>query len=155
MHIVVWRTISASVFMAKLIEESFFQLEVISNFNRDYNWIFRQALTKSSTIETFFNTTLGVSSCSNDSPLNGRKAKEHYLERSKWSYWVDSTRIMRWIHSSHRKHQIFVVNCVAETLEATSESAHCKWQAGLACLKQPESEWPEQLNPVLPQMKNT
>ena len=78
--------------------------------------------------------------------------------------------VLQWIHSSHRKQKVFVANRVAEILD-TTDASHWKhvsgvnnpadigtrvinieelkrseWLTGPAWLKQPENEWPEQVN---------
>ena len=82
----------------------------------------------------------------------------------------DSTRVTKWLHSSHRKQQVFVANRVAEILDTTNvsqwkhvsdinntadfgtrainieELKRSEWLTGPAGLKRPESEWPEQVN---------
>ena len=74
------------------------------------------------------------------------------------------------MHSSHCKQHVFVANRVAEILDTTDvsqwkhvsginnpanhgtrainieELKRSEWLTGPACLKQPESEWPEQVN---------
>ena len=86
------------------------------------------------------------------------------------SFGQDSTTVLQWIHSSHRKQQVFVANKVAEILNTINvsqwnhvsginnpadiaarainvdELKRCKWLTGPAWLKQPENEWPEQVN---------
>ena len=88
------------------------------------------------------------------------------------NFWTDSTTVLQGIHSSHWKQQVFVANRVAEILNTTNVS---QWNhvsginnpadigtrainvdefkrseslTGQAWLKQPESEWPEQVNLV-------
>ena len=89
-----------------------------------------------------------------------------------YSFWSDSTTVLQWIHSSHHKQQVFVANRVAEMMDRTDVSQwkyvsginnpadigtrainvdelnRSEWLTGPAWLKQPESEWPEQVNLV-------
>ena len=96
--------------------------------------------------------------------------KEHEMKINSCSFWSDSTTVLQWIHSSHRKQQVFVANRVAEILYTTDVS---QWKhvsginnpasigtrainieelkrsellTGPAWLKQPEREWREQVN---------
>ena len=86
------------------------------------------------------------------------------------SFWSDSTTVLQWIHSSHRKQQVFVANQVTEILDTTNvsqwkhvsginnpanigsrainieELTRSEWLTGPAWLKRPETEWPEQVN---------
>ena len=79
------------------------------------------------------------------------------------------TTVLQWIHSSHRKQQMFAANRVAQILDTTDvsqwnnvsdidnptdigtsainvdELKRIEWLTGPAWLKQPENEWPEQL----------
>ena len=95
--------------------------------------------------------------------------KEHEMKINSCSFCSDSTTALQWIHSSHRK-QVFVANRVAEILDTTDvsqwehvsginnpadigtrainieELKRSEWLTGPAWLKQPESEWPEQVN---------
>ena len=86
------------------------------------------------------------------------------------NFWSDSTTVLQWIHSSHRKQQVFVANRVAEILDKTNvsqwnhvsginnpadirtqvinvdELKRSEWLTGPAWLKQRENEWPKQVN---------
>ena len=102
--------------------------------------------------------------------LKEQIVKEHETKIHSCNFWSDSTTVLQWIHSSHRKQQVFVANRVAEILDTTNVS---QWNhvsgisnpadigtravnddeikrseccTGPAWLKQPESEWPEQVN---------
>ena len=102
--------------------------------------------------------------------LKEQIVKEHEMQINSCSFWSESSTVLQWIHSSHRKQQVFVANRVAEILDTTDVS---QWKhvsgtnnpadigtrainieelkrseclIGPACLKRPESEWPEQLN---------
>ena len=96
--------------------------------------------------------------------------KEHETKIHSCNLWTDSTTVLQWIHSSHRKQQVFVAIRGAEILDTTNvsrwnhvsginnptdigtrainvdELKRNEWLTGPAWLKQPESEWPEQVN---------
>ena len=96
--------------------------------------------------------------------------KEHETKIHSCNIWSDSTTVLQWIHSSHRKQQVFVANRVAEILDTTNvsqwnlvsginnpadigtrainvdELKRSEWLTGPAWLKQRENEWPEQVN---------
>ena len=102
--------------------------------------------------------------------LKEQIVKEHESKIQSCNFWTDSTTVLQWIHSSHRKQQVFVANRVAETLDTTNvaqwnhvsginnpadigtqainvdELKRSEWLTGPAWLKQREKEWPEQLN---------
>ena len=102
--------------------------------------------------------------------LKEQIVKEHEMKINKCCFWSHSTTVLQWIHSSNRNQQVFVVNRVAETLDTTDVSQwkhvsrvnnpadigtratniealkRSEWLTGPACLKRPESEWPEQVN---------
>ena len=102
--------------------------------------------------------------------LKEQIVKEHEMKINSCSFWSDSTTILQWIHSSHRKQQVFVANRVAKILDTTDvsqwkhasginipadigtrainveELKRSEWLTGPFWLKRPESEWPEQVN---------
>ena len=104
--------------------------------------------------------------------LKEQIVKEHEMKIHSYNFWLDSTTVLQWIHSSHRKHQVILANRVAEILDTThvsqwkylsginnpadigtraikvDELKRSEWLTGPAWLKQPENEWPEQVNLV-------
>ena len=102
--------------------------------------------------------------------LKEQIVKEHEMKIHSCNFWTDSTTVLQWIHSSHRKQQVFVANIVAEILDTTNvsqwnhvsginnpadigtrainvdELKRSEWLTGPAWLKQRENEWPEQVN---------
>ena len=102
--------------------------------------------------------------------LKEQIVKEHEMKINSCSFWSDSTTVLQWIQSSHRKHQVFVANRVAEILDTNDvsqwkhvsiinnpadigtrainieELKRSEWLTGPAWLKQPENEWPKQVN---------
>ena len=80
------------------------------------------------------------------------------------SFWSDTTTVLQWLQSSHRKQQVFLVNRVAEILETTNvsqwkhvsginnpadigtrgiqieELQRSEWLTGPAWLKRPEKQ---------------
>ena len=102
--------------------------------------------------------------------LKEQIVKEHEMKINSCSFWSDSRTVLHWIHSYHRKQQMFVANQLAVILDTTDvsqwkhksginnpadigtrainneELKRSEWLTGLAWLKQPESEWPEQVH---------
>ena len=96
--------------------------------------------------------------------------KEHESKIRSCNLWTESTTVLQWIHSSHRKQQMFVANRVAEILDSTDVSQwnpvsginnpadigtrainvdqlkSSEWLTGPAWVKPPDNEWPDQLN---------
>ena len=54
--------------------------------------------------------------------LKEQIVKEHESKVLNCSFWTDFTTVLQWIHSSHRKQQVFVANRVAEILDTTNVS---------------------------------
>ena len=54
--------------------------------------------------------------------LKEQIVKEHEMKINSCSFWSDSTAVLQWIHSSHRKQQVFVANRVAEILDTADVS---------------------------------
>ena len=93
-------------------------------------------------------------------------------------FWSEPTTVLHWIHSSHRKRQMFVANRVAETVDTTDvsqwkhvsginnpadvgtrainieELKRSEWLTGLALWKRPQSEWPEQVTLIFASDEN-
>ena len=54
--------------------------------------------------------------------LKEQIVKEHKMKIHCCSFCSDSSTVLQWIHSSHRKEQVFVANRVAEILDTTDVS---------------------------------
>ena len=102
--------------------------------------------------------------------LKEQIVKEHEMKINSCSFWSDSTTVLQWIHSFHRKQQVFVANRVVEIIDTTDvsqwkhvsginnpadigsrainieELKGSEWLTGPAWLKRPQNEWPEQVN---------
>ena len=102
--------------------------------------------------------------------LKEQIVKEDESKIHSCNFWIDSTTVLQWIHSSHRKQQVFVANRAAKILDTTYVSQwnngsciinpadivirainvdnfrRSEWLTGPALLKQRENEWPEQAN---------
>ena len=101
--------------------------------------------------------------------LKDQIVKELDMPIANWTMWTDSTTVLQWIHSAHRKQQVFVANRVAEILDSTDvtqwkhvsginnpadigtrkitmgDLQASEWLTGPAWLKRPISDWPEQV----------
>ena len=86
-----------------------------------------------------------------------------------FAYWSDSSTVIQWINSSHRKQQVFVANRVAEILDTTDVSQwkhvsginnpadigtrfitmedlrQSEWLTGPAWLKESADNWPKEI----------
>ena len=86
-----------------------------------------------------------------------------------FAYWSDSSTVVQWINSSHRKQQVFVANRVAEILDTTDVSQwkhvsginnpadigtrfitmedlrQSEWLTGPAWLKESADNWPKEI----------
>ena len=102
--------------------------------------------------------------------LKEQTVKENETKIHSCNFWTDSTTVLQWTHSSHRKQQVFVANREAEILDTTNvsqwnhvsginnpadigtrainvdELKRSEWLTGPAWLKQGKNEWPEQVN---------
>ena len=54
--------------------------------------------------------------------MKDQVVKEHEMKINSCSFWLESTTVLQWIHSSHRKQQVFVANRVAEILDTIDVS---------------------------------
>ena len=73
--------------------------------------------TRSGTDEASFNTSIGIVVW-----LKEQIVKEHEMKKNSCSLWSNSTTVLQWIHTSHRKQQVFLANRVDEILETTDVS---------------------------------
>ena len=95
--------------------------------------------------------------------LEEQIVKEHEMKINSCSFCSDSTTVLQWIPSSHRKQQVFVANRAAEILDTTDvsqwkhvsginnpaeigtravnieELKRSEWLTGPACSKRPEN----------------
>ena len=102
--------------------------------------------------------------------LKEQIVKEHEMKINSCSFWSDSTTVLQFLHSSHRKQQVIVANRVAKILDTADvsqwkhlsginnpadigtrainieELKRSEWLTRPTWLKRPESERPEQLN---------
>ena len=102
--------------------------------------------------------------------LKEQIVKEDESKIHSCNFGKDSTTVLQWIHSSHRKQQVFVANKEAKILDTTYVSQwnnvsciinpadiviraidvdnfrRSEWLTGPSLLKQRENEWPEQAN---------
>ena len=93
-----------------------------------------------------------------------------------FAYWSDSSTVIQWINSSHRKQQVFVANRVAEILDTTDVSQwkhvsginnpadigtrfitikdlrQSEWLTGPVRLKESGDNWPTEIPLILPPM---
>ena len=81
--------------------------------------------------------------------LKEQIVKEHKMKINNCSFWSDSTAVLQWIHSSHRKQQVSRINNPADIGTRAinvEELKRSEWLTGPAWLKRPQSECPEQVN---------
>ena len=102
--------------------------------------------------------------------LKEQIVKEHEAKIHSCNFWTDSTTVLQWMHSSHRKQRVVFANRVAEILDTTivsqwnhvsginnpanigtrainvDELKRSEWLTGQAWLTQRENECPEQVN---------
>ena len=99
--------------------------------------------------------------------LKKQTLRKHDVKIDKTYYWTDSTTALQWLHSAHKKQQVFVANRAAETMENSSmdQWRHVKgiekpedigtrgtstesikktvWLIGQAWLQTEEERWPK------------
>ena len=95
-------------------------------------------------------------------------SEDHDIHIQTVTHWTDSMTVLQWLHSAHKKQQVFVANRVGEILDQSTvdEWRHVKgtmnpadigtrgvtvthlreseWLNGPAWLKQNPNSWPEQ-----------
>ena len=60
--------------------------------------------------------------------LKDQIVKEVEIKVNSCTFWSDSTTVIQWINSSHRKLQVCLANRVAEILDTTCVSMEaCQW----------------------------
>ena len=122
--------------------------------------------------ETFFNVTIGIAGGGHGSEVERTDCQRTRDKDTQLQFLVRFNYRTSMVHSIHRKQKVFVANRVAEMKPLTDvsqwkhvsgihnpvdignkainveELKRSEWLTGPTRLKQPEIEWPEQVNLV-------